>query len=86
MVEVDQKYLDPRKDIIACTSNFCNDDWYVIVDYYSIRYDCLEDDPRARKEMEAVLEVVQSYGRNHDEIRKLALHYKEKKPNNGIFL
>lgn len=120
--KVEQKYLDPRKDIIACTCDrenvllqrkvqriidsvrftnwidkgnskdnfektrlgffnaiFCNEDWFLIVDYYGLHYECIEDDPRARKEMEAAIEVINSYGKNKEDIRKLALTYNEKK-------
>ena len=120
--EVEQKYLDLRKNIIACTYDrenvllqrkvqriidsirftnwidkgnskesfektrlgyfnavFCNEDWFVIVDYYGLHYECIEDDPRARKEMEATIEVINSYGRNIEQVRRLALTYSEKK-------
>ena len=120
--EVEQKYLDPRKNIIACTYDrenillqrkvqkiidsirftlhldegkskesfektrlgyynaiFCNEDWYVIVNYYGLQYECLSDDPRARKEMEATIEVINEYSKNKQDIRKLALQYSDKK-------
>lgn len=120
--KVEQKYLDPRKDIITCTYErenvllqrkvqrimdsisftnwidkgnskesyektrlgyfnviFCNEDWYVILDYYGMHYECLEGDPRAKKEMEATIEVINSYGNNIEDIRKLALTYRDKK-------
>lgn len=120
--KVEQKYFDPRKDIIACTYDrdnillqrkslkridsirytkhldegkdkesfektrlgyfdaiFCNDDWYVIVDFYGLHYDCLDDDPRARKEMEATIEVINEYSKNKDDLKRLILQYSEKK-------
>ena len=120
--KVEQKYLDPRKQILACTYDrenlllqskiqkminsvkytkwldegnsknsfkktslgyydaiFCNEDWYVIVSYYGLQYECLDDDPRARKEMEATIEVINQYSNNRGAIRKLALEYSEKK-------
>ncbi|MGN1370935.1 MAG: hypothetical protein ACI4XM_01450 [Candidatus Coprovivens sp.] len=118
--EVKQKYLDPRKEIMACLYDsenvllqrkaqriidsirytkfldegknkeffektrlgyydaiFFNEDWYVIVDYCGLHYDCLDDDPRARKEMDATIEVINQYGKNRQEVRKLALQYCE---------
>ncbi len=120
--KVEQKYLDPRKPIMACTYErenvllqskvqrmidsvrytkhldegksrnsyqntmlgyykaiFCNEDWYVIVDFRGIHYECLDDDPRARKEMESTIEVINSYGRNMEQVRRLAFTYSEKK-------
>lgn len=122
--EVKQKYLDPRKNIMACSYDrdnillqikilriidsvrytkwldegkskeifektklgyfyaiFCNDDWYVVVDYYGVHYECIDDDPRARKEMEATLAVIDEYSKNKDDIKKLVLEYNEKKVN-----
>ena len=37
------------------------------------------DDPRARKEMEATIEVINEYSKNKQDIRKLALQYSDKK-------
>ena len=53
----------------------CNDDWYVFVDYYGLHYECLKDDFRAKNEMEAVIEVIQSYKNNKQDIKKLILDY-----------
>lgn len=120
--KVEQKYLDPRKEILACTYDrenvllqrkilriidsirytkhldegksknsfektrlgyynaiFCNEDWYVIVNYYGLQYECLSDDPRAQKEMAATIEVINEYSKNKEDIRKLVLSYNEKK-------
>lgn len=120
--EVKQKYLDPRKSIMACTYDrenvllqrkalrvidsvrytkwldagnskesfektrlgyysaiFFNDDWYIIVDYYGIHSECVEDDPRARKEMEATIAVINDYAKDKTAIRQLVLSYNEKK-------
>lgn len=61
---------------------FCNDDWYVIVDFMGqIHCGCLEDDPRARKEMEATIAVIKEKANNKEEIRKLAISYNEKRLN-----
>ena len=116
--EVEQKYLDPRKEIIACTYDrenvllqrkilkiidsvrytkwidegnnkesfektrlgyynvvFCGEDWYVISSYYGLQYECLDDDPRAKKEMESTIAVINEYSRNKEDIRKLVLNY-----------
>ena len=122
--EVEQKYLDPRKEILATTYDrenvllqrkilkiidsvrytkwldegksresfektrlgyynaiFCGEDWYVIFSYYGLQYECLDDDPRARKEMEATIAVINEYTRNKEDIRKLVLAYNSKKVN-----
>lgn len=122
--EVEHKYLDPRKKIIACLNDrddillqrkvqnmidgirytkwlddgndkssyknsklsyfraiFCNDDWYIIVDYYGVHYECIDDDPRARIEMEATLKILEEYKNNKMDIRKLVLSYDEKRLN-----
>ena len=58
---------------------FCNEDWFVIVDYYGLHYECIEDDPRARKEMEATIEVINSYGKNKEDIIKAGFKIKDNK-------
>lgn len=58
---------------------FCNDDWYIVVDYRGIHYECIDNDPRARKEMEATLNVIEEYKNNKMDIRKLVYSYDEKK-------
>lgn len=46
---------------------FCNEDWYIIIDYCNrIHYDCIEDDPRALKEMNAVLETIGEYSKTNN--------------------
>lgn len=119
---VEQKYLDPRKEILATTYDsdnvllqrkilriidsvrytkwldegkdkesfektrlgyynaiFCGEDWYVIYSYYGLQYECLDDDPRAKKEMEATISVINEHIRNKNDIRKLVLAYNNKK-------
>lgn len=49
------------------------------ISYYGLQYECLDDDPRARKEMESIIEVINQYSNNRGAIRKLALEYSEKK-------
>lgn len=120
--EIKEKYLDTRKNIMACVYDrnnvllehkilrkinaisytkwvdagndkesfrkiklgyydalFCNDDWYVIVDFRGIHYECIEDDPRAKKEMEATIEVINEYRLKREDVRKLVLTMNEKK-------
>ena len=48
---------------------FCNDDWYVIVDYYGIHSGCLDDDPRAKKEMNAVIATINEYAERKEDIK-----------------
>lgn len=119
---VEQKYLDPRKEILATTYDsdnvllqrktlriidsvrytkwldegkdkesfektrlgyynaiFCGEDWYVIYSYYGLQYECLDDDSRAKKEMEATISVINEYIQNKNDIRKLVLAYNNKK-------
>lgn len=46
---------------------FCNDDWYIIVDYGNrLHYECIEDDPRALKEMNVVLETIGEYSKSNN--------------------
>ena len=46
---------------------FCNDDWYIIVDYGNrLHYECVEDDPRALKEMNVVLETIGEYSKSNN--------------------
>lgn len=57
---------------------FCNEDWYVAIDYAGgLHYECLDDDPRAKKEMDATIEVLNQYSKNREEIRKLVLRINE---------
>lgn len=47
--------------LISGATLYCNSDWFVIVRYDgSIYYECLEDDPRARGEMEQVLAFIKN--------------------------
>ncbi len=63
------------------TAAFCNDDWFVIVGYDGrITSLCLDYDERARKEMNAVIEVIHEYQNNKEDVRKLALEYKQNRP------
>ena len=57
---------------------FCGEDWYVIAGYYGLQYECLDDDPRARKEMEATISVINEYTQNKEDIRKLVFTYNNK--------
>ena len=44
---------------------FCNEDWFIIVDYGNrIHFECIEDDPRALKEMNVVLETINEYSKD----------------------
>ncbi len=62
------------------TVAFCNDDWYIIVDYMgNIISEYLDNDPRALKEMNAVLEVIKEYKNKKDDIRKLAYTFDGKR-------
>lgn len=55
---------------------FCNDDWYILIDYLgNIHTECLDDDPGARKEMEATLSVIKDYQKRKEDIRSLVLRY-----------
>jgi hypothetical protein len=46
-------------------SLFCNEDWYIIVDYGNrVHFECIEDDPRALKEMNVVLSTIEEYSKN----------------------
>lgn len=79
--ENDKKYF--RKTVLRHSiASFCNDDWYIILNYGGeIEYDCLDDDPRARLEMECVLKIVRQYINKNEDIKKLVLDYNEKRLN-----
>ena len=57
---------------------FCNDDWYVLVDYYGIHYACLDDDPRAKKEMDAVLATIEEYQDKKEDLRGFVMKMNKK--------
>lgn len=57
---------------------FCNDDWYVLVDYYGIHSECLTDDPRAKKEMDAVIATINDYANRKEDIRGYVLQMNKK--------
>ncbi len=58
------------------TAAFCNDDWFLIVDYAGRIYsECLSYDERARKEMEATIAVIKEYSEKREDIRKLVRQY-----------
>ena len=57
---------------------FCNDDWYVLVDYYGIHYECLDDDPRAKNEMDAVLATIKEYQDKKEDLRGFVMKMNKK--------
>ncbi len=58
---------------------FCSDDWYIaILHDGTFDYNYLSDDSRTLKEMKAVVDVIKQYQKSTDDIRKLALQYREK--------
>ena len=81
------KWLDEGKDKESFEKTrlgyynaiFCGEDWYVIYSYYGLQYECLDDDPRAKKEMEVTISVINEHIRNKNDIRKLVLAYNNKK-------
>ena len=62
------------------TALFCNDDWFLIVTLSGeVRYDYLKDDPRAKKELDATLAVINEYGKNNERIRDYVISLNNKK-------
>lgn len=58
---------------------FCNEDWYIIVDCGNrVHYECIEDDPRALKEMNVVLSTLEEYLQK-DNVESYVLTLTEKK-------